>query len=323
MENILLVGAGNLGSRHLQSLCKVGAKLNIDTIDLNRKSLDIAKSRALEIENSTIHNLEFFDDFSNLKSEYNFIIIASPSHVRFSIIEEIFSKINKPNNILLEKVLFQNTEHLLKSLSLFEERDCKVWVNCPRRMVPLYRRLKDDIRPSEILSFSVKGSNWGLACNSIHYIDFFEWLSEGKVTSLSTNGLEKKVYESPRKGFVEYYGELEGFIGKDKSFSILCTKDDEQKIVVEIELKSGKLILNEITHEFTHLKDEKEALKESYNFPYQSDLTNQVWKSIQESGSCNLTPFKDAYEGNKIFIDELIQFHNNLTDEKIDNLPIT
>ena len=43
--NIALIGAGNIGSRHLQALAKSKLKLNLFIIDTNNKSLTLSKSR--------------------------------------------------------------------------------------------------------------------------------------------------------------------------------------------------------------------------------------------------------------------------------------
>ena len=48
--SVLIVGAGQLGSRYLQSLKKVKSSLNIYVVDINQNSLNIAKDRWDEIE---------------------------------------------------------------------------------------------------------------------------------------------------------------------------------------------------------------------------------------------------------------------------------
>ena len=50
MLNIILIGAGELGSRHLQGLVKVNHMLNIWVIDPSSESLARAEERLEEIE---------------------------------------------------------------------------------------------------------------------------------------------------------------------------------------------------------------------------------------------------------------------------------
>ena len=45
---IVLVGSGNIGSRHLQGLAKLNLYINLITIDKSDASLDLAKSRLAE-----------------------------------------------------------------------------------------------------------------------------------------------------------------------------------------------------------------------------------------------------------------------------------
>ena len=49
MKNIVLIGAGKLGSRHLQALAKLSISATIYVIDLNSNAIEVAKERFHEI----------------------------------------------------------------------------------------------------------------------------------------------------------------------------------------------------------------------------------------------------------------------------------
>ena len=51
MKNILIMGCGELGSRHLQGLLQSRNDLNIVVYDTFDKSLQLAMQRAEEVEN--------------------------------------------------------------------------------------------------------------------------------------------------------------------------------------------------------------------------------------------------------------------------------
>ena len=85
MINIVLIGAGKLGSRHLQALAKIGIESNIFVVDPSAESREIAFARYNEVQvNSNIKHLEFKDDISDLKIQRaDVAIIATSSEIRF------------------------------------------------------------------------------------------------------------------------------------------------------------------------------------------------------------------------------------------------
>lgn len=65
--NIVLIGAGQLGSRHLQGLKKIYTAVNIDVVDPNIDSISIAKERYEQVDNNP-----FIKEIRFLSSIYQF-----------------------------------------------------------------------------------------------------------------------------------------------------------------------------------------------------------------------------------------------------------
>ena len=102
--NCAIIGAGQLGSRHLQGLLSYKKEsLNIFIIDPSDDSLFIAKQRALELEHK--HSLTFTDSFQELPKHLDFVVIATNSKVRF-VVMEILLQHASVSYLILEKVLF-------------------------------------------------------------------------------------------------------------------------------------------------------------------------------------------------------------------------
>ena len=55
-KKVLLVGAGQLGSRYLQGLAKVSIPLEIHVLDISESSLRIAEARWNEVDTSEKDN---------------------------------------------------------------------------------------------------------------------------------------------------------------------------------------------------------------------------------------------------------------------------
>ena len=61
MKNILIIGSGELGSRHLQALTKTNININIQVVDPSNESLKIASERFKEFpENKNVNSVNFF-----------------------------------------------------------------------------------------------------------------------------------------------------------------------------------------------------------------------------------------------------------------------
>jgi threonine dehydrogenase-like Zn-dependent dehydrogenase len=104
--NIAIIGAGQLGSRHLQGLKLAGLEMNIFVMDVNDDSLQIAKQRYEQApDNDKIRGLQLCKSISQLPPEIDLAIIATGSLVRASVTKELL-KTSQVKNIVFEKVLF-------------------------------------------------------------------------------------------------------------------------------------------------------------------------------------------------------------------------
>ena len=72
-NNILIVGAGQLGSRHLQGALKVLVPIDVFVIDPSNESLAIAAQRATEIDHN--HTIKYQTDWNNLPAIFDIVII--------------------------------------------------------------------------------------------------------------------------------------------------------------------------------------------------------------------------------------------------------
>ena len=92
-KKILLIGAGQLGSRHLQALALLKQSCAIIVVDTNENSLKIAKLRFEEIKGSEKHKVSYQTEIKNSKFlHFNLCIIATNSKIRSLIIKELFNE---------------------------------------------------------------------------------------------------------------------------------------------------------------------------------------------------------------------------------------
>ena len=142
MRNLVLIGAGQLGSRHLQALSKVNFPTKIEVVDPLPASLDVARSRFNEMPfNPNISGINFYSSLNDISKEIDLAIVATNADVRADVIRMLISSCNV-KNLVLEKVLFQKVEDYVEILSLLEGDGINAWVNHPRRMFQFYKKLK-------------------------------------------------------------------------------------------------------------------------------------------------------------------------------------
>ena len=157
MTNVVLVGAGKLGSRHLQAISQARLKnLKIFVVDFNPEAITNSKKRLEEVgikKNTT--SVVFLNNINELNiTTINLLIIATTSENRFNVLKEISNNFSILN-LILEKFLFQKEETYYKAEKLIEDSKIKAWVNCPRRQWKFYIDLKERLKNNKIKKFQV------------------------------------------------------------------------------------------------------------------------------------------------------------------------
>ena len=131
-KRILLVGAGQIGSRHLQGLARSKMSLAIEIMEPLASAREIAMQRFREIPvNGGIKELIAIEnlDSSSFDGYVDLAIIATNAATRYDVIQNVLNRIEIPF-LILEKVLFQRISDIDNIEKLLSEKACKAWVNC-------------------------------------------------------------------------------------------------------------------------------------------------------------------------------------------------
>ena len=317
MINIALVGSGELGSRHLQSLVGIDNAI-ITVVENSSISVEMTQQRILDTNVNKKDSIFFIDDVKSLPREIDFAVISTGSGPRLSIIRDILSHA-RVKYLLLEKVLFQSVEEYAEAKQIIGSQNVKVWVNCPRRMFKFYSSIKLNLNKSKPIIMEVKGGNWGLACNSIHFIDIFSFLTDSKVVKVFSDQLEKRIYPSKRKGYIEFFGVLSVTFDNGHVLKLVCAHD---KLPMHIKISSidGTYNIDEANSSI-FVNGERSNIK--VELKYQSELTHLVVEEALAYGQSKLTDFNEACEQHIPLIKSLLSFYNETEELKTSLLPIT
>lgn len=323
MKN-LIIGAGQLGSRHLQGLLKfTSSKQEIYVLDPSEGALNVAKERADEIQHE--HTVHYVMDWKSLPHLFDLVIVATNSHVREKVVTELL-KSYKVKYLVLEKVLFNELSAFERVEHLLKENNVQCWVNHPRRMIKSYQQLKDKIGDNFVGNFHVTGGNWGLACNGLHFIDFFEFLSNSKINSIDADWLNDEILESPRKGFIEFTGSIKGTLQNGSTFQISSLDGANSFVTITIFDATDRYIIQEFgTSAIYHLSQQSKFKLETAPFvsEFQSGLSTDIVSHLFMNGTCGLPTYQEARHTHEFFIRLLLEKYNKLSGKNSEILPIT
>ena len=312
--NLLLIGAGQLGSRHLQSCLKYGQSLNIYVVDNLEASLKLSEARALEIENKACHKVHYLTDIAAIEeSSFDYLIIATGASVRFKILEDVL-KLFTIKYAILEKVLFQDLQSYIDAAQLIQNTNLTAFVNCPFRVYPFFKEIKH----------KYVGGEWvGLACNSIHYLDLLSFLSDEKLRSINTEQLDDGYVNSKRAGYIEFTGTIKASFELGACLSFEAIKDSEQDSIIEISNGRYRVLVDELSGKYKVFENEELIVSSRYSTIYQSDLSHLMIDKIAQTGKCGLISFDDSVQLHQKFITKLLKHYNKFSTNTVSILPIT
>lgn len=323
--NCSIIGAGQLGSRHLQGLLKYSKEeLNIYVLEPNIDSINLASGRAYEIDHK--HKINFCTSLEELPNNFEFVVIATNANVRFMLIHKLVNYA-RIKYLILEKVLFQNLEHYKLAINLLSSNNVKAFVNHPRRMIKSYQLLKEKLTKTNNFNIQVYGTSWGLGTSSLHFIDLFEYLTDSKLNKLSCEFLNSNPIKSKRNGYLEFEGTLHGVLGESSLFSISSISSSFTSLpTISIMTEFDRIVIQEYhTPKIMILNKANDFEIQTFDFipEYQSELTGIVFEKLIETGSCELTSLEDASQTHMIFIKALLSHLNSYSDNVYLELPIT
>lgn len=325
MVNIAIIGAGQIGSRHLQALSQLNRLTNIQIVDPDYRSLESARERFLQVQkNKNIQKVEYFKNIVDLSNNLELVIIATTSDVRREVIEKLLLQ-KKVRYVILEKVLFQKIEDFAIVNNLLIRNNVKAWVNCSRRIVQFYKQLKSNFKEVKRVDYRVSSSNLGIGCNSIHFLDLFAFLTGQTNFVLFSDQLDSNIIMSKRTGFLEFTGTLYGTSSRGSNIAITSYLKGEAPLIISINSEviscliregEGKAWISEKTNNWTW-----EEI--SFTIPYQSQLTNLVVQDILNAGECDLTKYEESWNIHIPLLKSLIFYLQKQKMEEIDLCPIT
>ncbi len=286
-QNILIVGLGNIGKRHLESFLKLNKKLVIYCVDIKFSE-----------KRTKINNIDilYTNSIKEFKKIFDVCIIATNSNERFKILKKVV-KNNLCKKIILEKVTFSNLAQYKEAQKLLNSKT-KIYINCPRRSWPSYRNLKKNLSNEDLKLIEIQGYNWGILSNMIHFLDLFSYLSNDKKIELIYDDCNKTFSSSKRNGYFEVFG---SFIFKNSFMNLLIVSDNKffnKNSIIRIETSKNTFEINEKMKEIRKTNNNSRSIKISkFQTSLQSDISSDYLKKV------NLVDLNESLVTHKILFE--------------------
>lgn len=315
-KHILIVGAGQLGSRYLQGLDSCPVPLDIMVIDTCIQSLGTARSRWEQVASEEApHRVSFSKDYGAVPGLVDLCLVPTTADVRLAVVEQIVSKTNV-RFWVLEKVLAQSIKQIDHLEHCFSDSD-GVWINTPRRMMSWHQQIRNVLPSGESWKVFLGGKSWEMACNSIHFLDLIAWFTGESLVSIQTSGLQNWI-PSKRNGFLEVTGQLiANFSGGTEL--ILESDNTSEPFVIRLKNSEGEWVLEESIGSFKG--------PDGFSLPgkveLQSEMSGCLVDGILNNVNCALTTFKESAAIHRIFLQSLLEHWNTSQNSNEFLLPIT
>ncbi|MFN4276619.1 MAG: Gfo/Idh/MocA family oxidoreductase [Ferrovibrio sp.] len=195
--NILLIGGGRMGQRHLRGLFRHAVNLHL--VEPSSEAMDACVRIVADYPDAT---LAAFPSISALPPDVTYMaaVMAETAAGRLERFQQILAL--GVQNILVEKPLEQSRARVAAMVEAARISACRVWSNHYRRNLPGFKPLVGK-GPYVI---SVSSGAMGLGCNGIHWLDFALHLSGCKSGRMLFGEIDSTPIQSGRGSQFQDYG---------------------------------------------------------------------------------------------------------------------
>lgn len=322
VKNIIIVGCGNIGSRHIQALANLPFETNITVVDPSIESQKIAQIRLKEIDyDYENHEFQWHMSINELEQKnYDLAIVATTAVNRLPILEKLLELGN--SKLLIEKMVCQSVKEYEKLLDMLKKFKAEGWVNTNLRYFPSWQKIKEQINSSKSVHFSVVAPNISaLGTNAIHYLDLFSWLINNYEVNLHGEFLINELFPNKRgSDLVEFAGTLIGTSSRNSFVSLTFLPDVKIPITINIINGDKHLLINETNQKITDLVN-----TDIHEFKYEhvSSTTKDIVVDIITKNNCQLTTIRNSFYLHKEIINTFNSHIEKVTNRKIECCPIT
>src|SRR3989338_3785853 len=314
MAKVLLVGCGELGSRHLQALAAVPLVSEIDVVEPRPEARELGQQRLAEapggIAGQVVHWHSALDHATHRGA---LCIVATRAEGRPTLIRQIVEELGY-STFLIEKVVAQSVAEYEALLKFSVDRGLRIWVNCKTRAYPVHARIKQRLNPSEPMFFSVVGGNHGLVTNGIHMADLFAFYDGASRIELAGSHIDPILHQTKR-GMLDLSGTLQGYTEKGSRFTLSYAADHTASEQLSISTRRYRCIVDHLQR--WAVETDADSGWAWRPIPYEggllvSDMTKQFAADLLRLGRCELPSLEESFVAHRFILEALKPYFSQL-----------
>lgn len=300
-----------MGCRHAQSLLGHKEQYEVHIVEPSDDNIRVNSERIGAATNDFTRHLSL-DDISG---DFDLAIVATSSGPRYNVVKQLLHKGIKL--FLLEKIVFQSAEQFTEIRQLMADQNARGYCNFVNRYFNAYNEVKEKLSGNlEPCTMTVYGGEFGVGCNSIHYIDIFQYINGRNKLVMNDCNLTLSDAENRRgKEYKEFTGSINISDSRKNTLTLISDKKFQGGVIINILAPNGQYILSEQTGQMFFLANNQTMVSDFTIVPT-SKLTHTIAQEIF-SGNCRLTQVAETAEAHGLLFDCFNKIVYNTTGEKL------
>jgi hypothetical protein len=169
------------------------------------------------------------------------------------------------------------------------------------------------------LRLKVTGGPWGLACNTVHFLDLMAWMSGESLVEVFTDQLDDSWFEAKRAGMWEISGTLTTTFSGGTTAKLTSSSTHDPTYLIELTDGNGTWSIDEINGTVVHT----DGTEMPGRLAYQSEMAAPLVDEILDTGDCKLPTLYESVAIHRLFIDAMLGHWQRHSDSAATFVPIT
>lgn len=326
MYRALVIGCGQLGSRHLQAVAALPLVTDIDIVDPSPAALSLGQERLQQVADRQPNvRVRWLPELAAAAPGGDLCIVATQAAGRLALVEQAAAMGYRA--FLLEKIVTQSAAEYWNLLAMADARGLSVWVNCQERTYPFHQAVRARIDPSEPVVFASVGGNHGLACNGIHLADLFAFYTGGQEIRSAGAYIDPVLHSSKRGSSIyDLSGSLHGYTANGSRIMIDFAGDHRAPYHITISTRRARWLVDYTSQWAWQSREENEWAWAPMQFKGElrvSYTTRQFATEILTKHKCSLPTLAEAFTAHSFILNELQPHFNRLFGAELKHCPVT
>lgn len=324
---VLIIGCGELGSRHLQAVSALGEVGEIEVIDPAPDRLQKGRTRIDQVEDRNPKiRYRWLTTLDEASPEGDLCVVATRADVRCRLVREVAER-RSFRRFLIEKVVAQSMDDYDTLLEYVRTAGVSVWVNCKTRAHEAHRSVKRQLTRGVPITLSVIGGNHGLANYGLHAADLFAFYSGAQEIELGDSRIDPVLHPSKRgPDVMDLSGTLSGYSDQGSRFFLSLAGDHAAPPCISIVCGEYEAVIDDMSKLFMEstandgwrwrVRDYDADLRVSY-------MTRAFASDILSAGRSELPTLEECRPAHEFILNALQPHFSRLVGKQLARSPVT